>query len=250
MREHWSAGNGPVDAGARGTPRRVAPAPAPGLHRPRRRASPPAARRSRRPAAAAASADCRRAGAATVAVRPRVAQMAARRHRAEHGIRAQNGDGAGLVSPSADAGRWPPEASGLESRLPSGSERVRRALREQRVAAGAAEIAHEIDLGQRRAGISGHRRAALAHQRRRRRAQTGRPHDPDASAGWRPDRRPTRSRCISATGARAPAAPATATGFNVNPLRTTAALDILTGVELVKTGETLSARVDAGSLVA
>ena len=28
------------------------------------------------------------------------------------------------------------------------------------------------------------------------------------------------------------------TGFNVNPLRTTAALDILTGVELVKTGET------------
>ena len=40
------------------------------------------------------------------------------------------------------------------------------------------------------------------------------------------------------------------TGFNVNPLRTTAALDILTGVELTKTGDSYELASHAGSLVA
>ena len=85
--------------------------------------------------------------------------------------------GGGFAQSGAGRGR---RGIGLGDRLPPGSERVRRPLRQQRVAAGAPEIAHETDLGQRRADVSGHRRAAVAHQRRRRRSQAGRPHDSDA----------------------------------------------------------------------
>ena len=135
-------------------------------------------------------------------------------------------------------------AAGTRGRLPARPERLRRPLRQQRLAAGAAEVADEADVGQRGAD---RRRAPPtrldARQRRRRRA--------DARAA---------ARCASRSGSRPATAPDTltlhlgygrtragrvgnGTGFNVNALRTTAAPDILTGVELVEDRRQLRARL-------
>ena len=67
-----------------------------------------------------------------------------------------------------------PQARRPRGGLPSRSQRVRRPLREQRVAAGAAEITDEAHMGQRCAHFARHGRTARARQRRCRRIAAGR----------------------------------------------------------------------------
>ena len=86
----------------------------------------------------------------------------------------KTGDAAGRTSPSQAPARRRP---GARSRVPSGSERPRRPLRQQRLAAGTAQVADEADVGQR--GADRARRPPIASsldQRRRRRVEAGRPH--------------------------------------------------------------------------
>ena len=88
-------------------------------------------------------------------------------------FRAEDG---GPPGESRSAGGPPERGPGPGSGLPAGSDDSRRTLCEQRVAAGAPEVAHEADVGQRRADLAGHRRSPPPGQRRRRRAEAGRPH--------------------------------------------------------------------------
>ena len=85
---------------------------------------------------------------------------------------------AALGRAGARAGRSAPpaprRAAGPRDRLPSRSHRRRRPLREQRLAAGAAEAAHQADLGQRGPHEPGHR-AAPRHLHRAHRAGHARP---------------------------------------------------------------------------
>ena len=125
------------------------------------------------------------------------------------------------------------------SRSSSGrSERVRRPLCEQRVAAGAAQVADEADLGQCRADLAGHGGAAEPDQRRCRRADAGRTHAADpgvARAGSRSGHADAQSRLRP--HARGPRGQR----HRVQRQRRCgrrAAPDILAGVTLVKTGDT------------
>ena len=116
--------------------------------------------------------------------------------------------------------RRPPARRRARARLPARPDGLRRPLRQQRLAAGAAEAAHQADLGQRRARQPGDGRrlrrdspackaaSTADRQLRRRAAHRGRT-VPGAVFRARPCRR-LRHACTSATAARAPAASATA----------------------------------------
>ena len=158
VREYLVAARRAVDAGAAAPPpprragrrsgagrrsrrrrRRAAPAPPRPAGAARRRRLPRhRSRRCRRSIANGAS-GCTTASIPNTAFAPRTVAVQAQRRRA-----APAGAAAG---------------AGSRSRLPARSERLRRPLREQRLAAGAAEAADEADLGQRRAHLAGHRRA-------------------------------------------------------------------------------------------
>ena len=96
-------------------------------------------------------------------------------------------------------------------RLPPRSRRLRRPLRQQRLAAGAAEAAHQAHLGQRGAA-SARRRPSGSGSRTRTSSSSRSAAARVAAPVWivPGPRRRLRSRCTSATAARAPAASATA----------------------------------------
>ena len=96
---------------------------------------------------------------------------------AEGGRRSRPG-GVGARAEAAGRGR-------ARDRLPRRPERLRRPLREPRLAAGAAEAAHQAHLGQRRHREPEARRAARRHPRRRRRRRATRPTSSSCSIGGR-----------------------------------------------------------------
>ena len=136
------------------------------------------------------------------AVRARVAPLAARRRRPEHRVRAERRSdrcGANAIGPPRQPAPTG-SSTALRDRLPQRSVDPRRPLREQRLAAGAAQADHEAHLGQRgdrqprdgrsaqgdeQAGL--HRRRARPDRERRRRAPLSGTHD---SRRGVPGRRP------------------------------------------------------------
>ena len=156
----------------------------------------------------------------TPAVRDGVAPLAARRRRCrtrrsrrERSPCAARSRCASAAPAAATAG-----ATGSRSRFRTRSVRPRRPLRQQRLAAGAAEADHQADLGQRGPRQPGDRRAAAAPTARRRcrAASTARSSATSSSCAIaaarfaaRCSRSPaiptTASPCISATAARAAA---------------------------------------------
>jgi molybdopterin-containing oxidoreductase family iron-sulfur binding subunit len=167
--------------------------------------------------------------ARAVAVRSGLAPLAARRHGAGHGVRHQAGDPAGGDAAGRGSDRRRPR-----DRLPPGSRRARRPLLEQRLAAGAAEVAHQAHVGQRRADRAVDDDATRSERRRRRGAEAGRA----VGAHCRVDRAwPGARHDHVAPGLRPHAGRprGTGIGFAVNALRTSAAPDTLAGVQLTKT---------------
>ena len=120
------------------------------------------------------------------------------------------------------------------------------------LAAGAAEVADEADVGQRRAA----RRPATAdaaepRQRRRRRAEAGRPARCASRCGSRPGRRADTLTLHLGYGRTRAGRIGNGIGFNVNALRTTAAPDIADRRRSsTKTGDSYELASHAGPLVA
>ena len=165
----------------------------------------------------------------------------------EHRVRAEDGDAAGDAIAARRAPRAP---AGPRGRLPARPERLRRPLREQRLAAGAAEVADEADVGQRRAD----------RRRRPPRASTLVSGDVvELKQGGRtvripvwiaPGQAPDTLTLHLGYGRTRAGRVGNGIGFNVNPLRTTAAPDILTGRRADEDRRQLRAGLHAGSLVA
>ena len=133
-----------------------------------------------------------------------------------------------------------PPASGpdnLEVGVPDRHQAVRRPLRQQPVAARAARSDHAHHLGQRRAVRAEHGQAARHQERRHRAHQRRRRVDRDRGVVAARSGRPARSACRSAGAARARAATRNGAGFDVYPLRTTAAPYFVAGAKVEKTGK-------------
>ena len=175
----------------------------------------------------------------------------ARARRAPLGLRRTGGDGCTTASirarvrPVANNAVAPGAAPATrlgKSCSPRRPERLRRTLRQQRLAAGAAEACHEADVGQRGALRRRRTRAARNSAATWRRGERGRRRTPLGvwQAPWISPaaRRDMRSRSTWDTAANARGRIGTGIGFNVYALRTSARSGSLTGVgQVTKTGD-------------
>ena len=138
---------------------------------------------------------------------------------------------AGTAPPREDAsarrGAAPAAAAGdagarLEDRLPRRPDDLRRPLREQRLAAGAAEAAHEADVGQRRARSRRRRprSSSVDNERRRRARAAGAARSTRAGVGAARSRRRCGHGVTSATAAARAGRVGNGIGFDAYALRT------------------------------
>ena len=201
-------------------------------------------------------------GRGDAAIRPRLARWLHDGVMPSHGVRAASRRSAvDRVTPAAAAGNPQPSGTGFEMRFRNDPVGPRRPLRQQRLAAGAAQADHEAHLGQRGDREPGDGRAGSRYEgiRRCRAASTDKSSATSSSCDYQgqdafaarcspsPAILTTASPSILATAARAPAASAPAPASTPTRSARRTRCGSAAVLEIARTGDDVFARLHAVS---